>query len=87
MAHGIAQTFCPSVAHREIVLTIPKRLRVYFRFDCRLLGGLDPLGLQRRRQRPSGSGRPVWTGATGPIYPPLPVLAWPASCVSRKRVR
>jgi len=40
MAHGIAQTICQSVPHRQIVLTIPKRLRVYFRFDRRLLGGL-----------------------------------------------
>ncbi len=28
------------VPHRQVVLTIPKRLRVYFRYDRRLLGDL-----------------------------------------------
>ncbi len=28
------------VPHRQVVLTIPKRLRIFFRFDRRLLGDL-----------------------------------------------
>ena len=28
------------VAHRQVVFTIPKRLRVFFRYDRKLLGGL-----------------------------------------------
>lgn len=30
----------PVAAHRQFVFTIPKRLRIYFRFDRRLLGEL-----------------------------------------------
>ena len=40
MADTIAQRICQSVPHRQLVFTIPKRLRTYFRFDRRLLGGL-----------------------------------------------
>jgi len=31
---------CAAVPHRQFVFTIPKRLRIYFRFDRRLLGEL-----------------------------------------------
>ena len=40
LAERIAQSICQPVPHRQIVWTIPKRLRVYFRFDRRLLGQL-----------------------------------------------
>ncbi len=36
----VAQDVCASVAHRQVVLTIPKRLRVHTRFDRGLLGKL-----------------------------------------------
>jgi hypothetical protein len=34
----VSQEVCAPVAHRQIVFTIPKRLRIYFRFDRRLTG-------------------------------------------------
>ena len=34
----MSQEVCAPVAHRQFVFTIPKRLRIYFRFDRRLLG-------------------------------------------------
>ncbi len=40
LAERIAQSVCQPVPHRQIVWTIPKRLRIFFRFDRRLLGGL-----------------------------------------------
>ena len=39
-AETIARTICQSVPHRQLVFTIPKRLRLYFRYDRRLLGEL-----------------------------------------------
>ena len=36
----MSQEVCAAVAHRQFVFTIPKRLRIYFRFDRRLLGEL-----------------------------------------------
>jgi ribosomal protein S27E len=36
----VAQEVCAPVAHRQVVLTIPKRLRVHARFDRKLLGKL-----------------------------------------------
>ncbi len=36
----VAGEVCSPVAHRQVVLTIPKRLRVHTRFDRRLLGKL-----------------------------------------------
>ncbi len=39
-AETIAHTICAAVPHRQIVLTIPKRLRIYFRHDRSLLGEL-----------------------------------------------
>ena len=37
----VAQEVCAPVAHRQVVLTIPKRLRVHTRFDRQLLGKLS----------------------------------------------
>ena len=37
----VAEEVCCPVAHRQVVLTIPKRLRVHARFDRRLLGKLS----------------------------------------------
>ena len=34
------ETVLRSVPHRQIVLTVPKMLRIYFRYDRRLLGKL-----------------------------------------------
>ena len=36
----VAEQVCASVAHRQVVLTIPKRLRLHTRFDRKLLGKL-----------------------------------------------
>ena len=36
----MADDVCESVSHRQFVFTIPKRLRIYFRFDRKLLGRL-----------------------------------------------
>jgi len=37
----VAEEVCSSVAHRQVVLTIPKRLRLHTRFDRKLLGKLS----------------------------------------------
>lgn len=37
----VAEEVCSPVAHRQVVLTIPKRLRVHTRFDRQLLGTLS----------------------------------------------
>jgi len=39
-AAWVAEHVCADVAHRQFVFTIPKRLRLYFRYDRSLLGGL-----------------------------------------------
>jgi ssDNA-binding Zn-finger/Zn-ribbon topoisomerase 1 len=36
----VAEEVCAQVAHRQFVFTIPKRLRIYFRYDRSLLGEL-----------------------------------------------
>ena len=36
----VAQEVCAEVARRQFVFTIPKRLRIYFRYDRSLLGEL-----------------------------------------------
>jgi len=41
-AIDVAEDVCFPVAHRQVVLTIPKRLRVHARFDRKLLGKLSP---------------------------------------------
>ena len=38
----VAEEVCAPVAHRQVVLTIPKRLRLHARFDRSLLGKLSP---------------------------------------------
>ncbi len=45
-ADHIAGTLCAPVAHRQFVFTIPKRLRIFFRFDRRLLAELARLAWQ-----------------------------------------
>jgi len=39
-AGWVAEQVCAEVPHRQFVFTIPKRLRIYFRFERRLLGEL-----------------------------------------------
>jgi hypothetical protein len=39
-AGWVAEHVCAEVPHRQFVFTIPKRLRIYLRFDRRLLGEL-----------------------------------------------
>ncbi len=39
-ADQVAHEICAPVPHRQYVFTIPKRLRIFFRFDRRLLGKL-----------------------------------------------
>jgi hypothetical protein len=46
IAAHIARDVCEPVAHRQFVFTIPKRLRIFFRFDRRLLGELPRLAWQ-----------------------------------------
>jgi len=36
----VAERVCAEVPHRQFVFTIPQRLRIYFRFERSLLGGL-----------------------------------------------
>ena len=40
-ARRVAEEVCLPVAHRQVVLTIPKRLRLHARFDRKLLGKLS----------------------------------------------
>ena len=40
-AMHVAEEVCSSVAHRQVVFTIPKRLRMHTRFDRKLLGKLS----------------------------------------------
>ena len=59
------------VAHRQIVLTIPKMLRVYFRYDRRLLGELcrvaaDVLVKGFRVLLPPLKRNPGWLSACTP---------------------
>ena len=46
MAAHIAEDVCAAVPHRQFVFTIPKRFRLFFRFDRKLLGDLARLGWQ-----------------------------------------
>jgi Transposase zinc-binding domain len=39
-ASWVAEHVCNELPHRQFVFTIPKRLRIYFRFERRLLGEL-----------------------------------------------
>jgi hypothetical protein len=43
LSDRLAAEVCAAVAHRQFVFTVPKRLRVYFRFDRALLGDLARL--------------------------------------------
>ena len=67
LAHRLKDEVLAEVPHRQWVFTIPKRLRVYFRYDRKLLGKLCRAAYDtvcdvfeagdRRRQRPSRHGR------------------------------
>ena len=46
IAEHIARHVCAPVPHRQFVWTVPKRLRLFFRFDRRLLGELPRLAWQ-----------------------------------------
>jgi hypothetical protein len=49
MAEHVARDVCEAVPHRQFVFTIPKRLRIFFRFDRSLLGRLPRLAWQAVR--------------------------------------
>ena len=49
-AFWVSHEVCASVPHRQFVFTIPKRLRIYFRFDRQLLGKLCRAAWQVVRQ-------------------------------------
>jgi hypothetical protein len=34
------ETLLLDVPHRQVVFTIPRMLRIFFKYKCRLLGGL-----------------------------------------------
>jgi hypothetical protein len=56
----VAEDVCFPVAHRQVVFTIPKRLRVHARFDRKLLGKLSSCAwacIKAEARRPSESGR------------------------------
>ena len=79
----VAEEVCSPVAHRQVVFTIPKRLRLHTRFDRKLLGKLCRLRLDvhpgrsptpaRPRRRAAGHGRrhpdPRRTPALAPPHP------------------
>ncbi len=46
VAGHVAREVCEPVRHRPFVFTVPKRLRLFFRFDRRLLGELPRLAWQ-----------------------------------------
>ncbi len=46
VSQHIARDVCEAVPHRQFVFTVPKRLRIFFRFDRRLLGELPRLAWQ-----------------------------------------
>jgi hypothetical protein len=56
----VAEHVCAEVPHRQFVFTIPKRLRLYFRFERRLLGDLC-LPAPRLRQAGRAAARTVIT--------------------------
>jgi len=77
-AETIAETICAPVPHRQFVFTIPKRLRIYCRYDRSLLGELARAAWQatavvlwctlRRAVDACRSTSPLCT-STGPITP------------------
>jgi hypothetical protein len=50
IAQHIARDVCAPVPHRQFVFTIPKRLRIFFRFDRALLRALPRLAWQTVRE-------------------------------------
>ena len=62
----VAEEVCFPVAHRQVVLTIPKRLRLHTRFDRKLLGKLSSCArtcLKAEAQRMLGRRRAPMPGA------------------------
>jgi len=58
-AGWVAEHVCAKVPHRQFVFTIPKRLRIYFRFERRLLGELCRAAARTvSTVYRAGSGRP-----------------------------
>jgi len=58
-AGWVAENICAEVAHRQFVFTIPKRLRLYFRYDRKLLGDLCQVAWRTvRTVYQAVSGRP-----------------------------
>ncbi|RPH99325.1 MAG: hypothetical protein EHM72_11355 [Calditrichaeota bacterium] len=62
------EVFAP-VSHRQWVLTMPKRLRIFYRYDCRLLGKLCRLAYETIRDslRQSCGAREEEPGYVGAI--------------------
>ncbi|HNU83997.1 MAG TPA: transposase [Thermoanaerobaculia bacterium] len=66
------------VPHRQVVFTIPKRLRIYFRFDRKLLGELPGCAWRAIRLyfRAWFDGQPVVPGAVGFLQTAGELLGW-----------
>jgi len=69
----VAEEVCSPVAHRQVVLTIPKRLRLHARFDRQLLGKLS-LSFQSLS---AGQGKRYGTGGLSSREAGLPRLSRP----------
>ena len=68
LGHRLKNEVFESVPHRQWVFTMPKRLRIYFRFDRNLLGGLcraayDTVRDVFKLEVDGGSGTPAMVGA------------------------
>ena len=50
LSERLAAEVCAPVAHRQFVFTVPKRLRVFFRFDRALLGDMARLAWETVRE-------------------------------------
>ena len=84
--------FCEPVRHRPFVFTLPKRLRLFFRFDRRLLGRASaprPADGARglpRRPRPSGR-RPGHGGGHPHVWRAGPLASHLRTLGHRRRLR
>ena len=86
----VAEEVCAPVAHRQVVLTIPKRLRLHTRFDRKLLGKLCAcawtcLQAEVRRLRPRrctcrATGRVLSRGKRAAMAARFPLLT---SCFTK----
>ena len=77
-ADWAAEELLEQVPHRQVVLTIAKRLRVFFRYDRRLLGDLAACAWRAIRLyfRVYYDGAPVLPGAVGFIATAGEFLNW-----------